>query len=392
MDKPNYPHKPISEVSVLAKTLGISEVMLKSIASKVDTSYTEFDIDSNGKDRHVYEPKFNLKKLQKRINSRIFEQVNFPSYLHGGIRDVNIRRDYVENARLHSKTKVNSLINLDIKSFYDNIKRDKVYNIYKYFFRFTDPVCEILTILTTYKNKVPQGACTSSYLANLVFYNSEYQVVSALRCKGITYTRLLDDVTLSSKKILSETTISNSIKSVISMFTKHGLKQNKKKMKIESIQNKKDGFQVTGLWVGHAEPKTRRDERRYIRLMVYVCEKEYLNSMSTESYHELWNKTSGLVAKLNRLNQSNYKSLRERLGAVLPLYNDSERDKIIRECKSLLKLDSSKPVSYGQLDSINKIYSRLGILARNNTNLSRSWRKKLKSHFRKLPTKKEIWL
>ncbi|CNK69731.1 Uncharacterised protein [Yersinia kristensenii] len=176
------------------------------------------------------------------------------------------------------------------------------------------------------------------------------------------------------------------------MFTKHGLKQNKKKMKIESIQNKKDGFQVTGLWVGHAEPKTRRDERRYIRLMVYVCEKEYPNSMSTESYHELWNKTSGLVAKLNRLNQSNYKSLRERLGAVLPLYNDSERDKIIRECKSLLKLDSSKPVSYGQLDSINKIYSRLGILARNNTNLSRSWRKKLRSHFRKLPTKKEIWL
>lgn len=392
MDKPYYPHKPISSVEVLAKTLGVSEPALRSIANKAGNSYTEFLIESKGKDRTVYDPKFELKKIQKRINSRLFENVIFPSYLQGGIHDKENRRDYVENAKIHSTEKIKSLINLDIKSFYDNIKTAKVNDIFKYFFKFPDPVCDILTSLTTYKNKVPQGACTSSYLANLVFFNSEYLEVSKLRGKGVTYTRLLDDVTLSSSKQLSDEEIEIYIKSIHGMFKKHGLKFNNKKTKIEHIKSKKEGFRITGLWVGHQLPKTTRNERRYIRLLVRICENEYSKSMYSEGYHELWNKTSGLVAKLNRLNQSNHESLRTRLGLILPLYDDAERDKILRECRNLLKIKATIELKYGHVDSINKAYGKLGILSRNNKLVSRMWRKKLKSHFRKLPTKRDIWL
>lgn len=392
MDKPYYPHKPIASVDALAKTLGVSKPILVSIASKIDSSYTEFVIDSKGKDRTVYDPKFILKKLQKRINSRIFEKVDFPCYLHGGIRDEKQKRDYVENAKAHASKKPKTLINLDIKSFYDNIKHSKVFDVYKYFFKFPDDVCTILTTLTTYRNKVPQGACTSSYLANLVFFNSEYSVVSSLRMKGITYTRLLDDVTLSSSNELTDDEVALYIKSIHSMFSKYGLKFNRNKIKIENIKTKKHGFQVTGLWVGQQTPKTTRDERRYIRLLVRVCENEYSKEMYNENYHSLWNKVSGLVAKLNRLNQSNHKALRERLSAVLPLYDDREKEKLLYECKSLLRLNSGIELKYGHIDSINKVYGKLGILSRNNKTLSRIWRKKLKSHFRKIPTKREIWL
>lgn len=392
MDKPHYPYKPIASVEALAKTLGVSEPILKTIACKVDTSYTEFLIESKGKDRTVYDPKFNLKKIQKRINSRLFEKVVFPQYLHGGIRDAIHKRDYVENAKAHSISGAKTLINLDIKSFYDNIRYQKVHNVFKYFFRFPDAVCDILTSLTTYRNKVPQGACTSSYIANLIFFNSEYLEVSALRRNGVVYTRLLDDVTLSSPRHLSEDEISTYIKSIHGMFTKHGLKFNKKKIKIEHLSSKKDGFQVTGLWVGQRLPKTTRNERRYIRLLVRVCEKEYNKSMYDESYHALWNKVSGLVAKLNRLEQSNHKALRERLSKIMPLYDESDKKKIIRECKSLLKLNPASEIKHGHIDSINKAYGKLGILSRNNKTVSRLWRKRLKSHFRKIPTKREIWL
>ena len=182
------------------------------------------------------------------------------------------------------------------------------------------------------------------------------------------------------------------MKSVHSMFIKHGLKFNKHKKKIEHLSTKELGFQVTGLWVGHVKPKTTRDERRYIRLLVRVCEKESTKSLFSEHYHTLWNKTSGLVAKLNRLEQSNHKALRARLSLILPLYDDNQKEKIVREHKSLLKINPALELKYGQVDSINKMYGKLGVLSRNNKSLSRVLRKKLRAHFRIVPTKKEIWL
>lgn len=392
MDKPYYPHKPISDIPTLAKTLGMNESMLNSISNKVDSSYTRFEIQSKNKPRIVYEPKYNLKRTQKRINSRIFEGVVFPAYLQGGVKDVSNKRDYVENAKIHSQTSPNILINLDIKSFYDNIKRNEVFNIFKYFFKFPDDVSEILTRLTTYNNRVPQGACTSSYIANLVFFNTEYSLVSKFRSRGLSYTRLLDDVTISSSHIVSDDIVSDVIKSTISMFKKYGLKSNNKKKKIERDKHVKGGFQVTGLWIGHAVPKTTKSERRFIRLLVHICQQKYHSSMTDESYHELWNKTSGLVAKLKRLNQSNHEALRDKLTAILPLYDVSEKRKIIYECKRLLKIQPSKVLSYGELDSVNRVFYKLGVLSRNEKGISRLWRKKLKSHFKKLPKKKEVWL
>ena len=391
MDKPYYPHNPISDLPTLAKTLGVNLVMLNVIVDKVDDSYTEFEIPSKNKFRTVYEPKLNLKRIQKRINSRIFESIQFPFYLQGGVKDSIDKRDYVENAKMHSSNNPDTLISLDIKSFYDNIKADKVFNIFKYFFKFPDDVSNTLTKLTTFKNKVPQGACTSSYLANLVFFNSEYTIVSNLRGKGICYSRLLDDVTMSANYSLSEEVVSESIKKVVGMFKQYGLKSNNKKKRIENNKNLKGGFQVTGLWVGHKNPKTTKHERRFIRLLVHTCFKKYNESMTSDSYHELWNKTSGLVAKLKRLDQSNHKALREKLAHILPLYDENEKKKIIQECNRVLRIPPSKTLTYGEVDSINKLFYKLGDLSRKEKQLSRMWRKKLKFHFKNIPRKREVW-
>ncbi|AUY25610.1 reverse transcriptase family protein [Mixta calida] len=392
MDKPYYPYKAISSIETLAKTLGIRVNLLSLLVEKSDSSYHEFIVcTKKGKDRTVYEPKPLLKRLQKKINSRIFEKVKYPVYLQGGIKDEINKRDYVENALLHSKNKPKQLIGLDIKSFYDNIKSDKVFDIYKYFFKFPDPVSDALTKLTTFKGKLPQGACTSSYLANLVFFNSEYNLVSYFRNMNITYTRLLDDVTLSSPVKLSEKQIGESIKKVVAMFRKYNLKHNNKKTSIECNRNLKNGFQVTGLWVGHATPKTTRDERRYVRLLVKTCEQKYKNNPYTEEYHELWNKTSGLVAKLKRLNQPSHDTLRNRLSLVLPLYDAVMVSKLMMECKSLLRVKNKIEYSVSEVNHINKTLYKLGILSRNNPGRASIWRKKIIANFKNLPTKRELW-
>ncbi|MGR7120853.1 reverse transcriptase family protein [Klebsiella aerogenes] len=391
MDKPYYPFRPISSIPTLAKTLGIHEVLLVNLSNKIDDSYTEFLINVKGKDRTVYEPKHELKRLQKRINHRIFEKVQYPGYLQGGIKDNNNKRDYVENANIHCEHKPNIIISIDIRSFYDNIKSNFVFLIYKNFFHFPDEVANILTKLTTFRNKVPQGACTSSYLANLIFFNSEYSLVSSFRNNSITYTRLLDDVTLSSSKALSESQITASIKEVIGMFNKYNLKHNNKKTKVETQKNSKDSFKITGLWVGHSKPKATRKERRYIRLLVKICENKANTDIYSEEYHAFWNKTSGLVAKLTRLDQSNHKDLRERLNAILPLYDDKSKNKVIRECKIILRYNNKVSLSIGQVDTVNKLIGKLGILSRNNRALSKIWRTKIRKHFKCMPTKKEIW-
>jgi len=392
MDKPYYPHKAISSVNALAKTLGIRESLLIELSIKSDASYHEFTVcTKKGKDRTVYEPKPLLKRLQKKINSRIFEKVKYPIYLQGGIKDEIIKRDYVENARLHSKSKPSHLIGLDIKSFYDNIKTPKVHDIYKYFFKFPDPVCDVLTKLTTHKGKLPQGACTSSYLANLVFFNSEYSLVSYFRKMGVTYTRLLDDVTLSSPVQLSEHQVGEIIKKVVGLFKKYNLKHNNKKTSIENNKNIKNGFQVTGLWVGHSEPKTTRDERRYIRILVKTCEQKHKSDPYSQEFHELWNKSSGLVAKLKRLGQPSHDSLRARLSVVLPLYDQKMASKLIMECKSLLTIKNKLQYSAGEVSNINKTLYKLGILSRNNPISSSLWRKRIRANFKNLPSKKELW-
>ncbi len=390
MDKPYYPYSAISTIDSLAKCLGVAPRVLRGISDRIEHSYTEFTIESKAKDRTVYEPKFELKRIQKRINHRIFEHVKYPHYLHGGIRDEENKRDYVENALLHSKNPIKTIIGLDVKNFYDNIKKDKVLSIFKHFFSFPDEVSEVLTELTTYKGKVPQGACTSSYLANLVFFNSEYSIVSKFRGLGIYYSRLLDDVTLSSEKELTECEISKVIKDISSLFKKYGLKINNKKTRIEYRNSKECAFEVTGLWVGHSLPKLRRKERRYIRTIVHACEREYGVNPYSENYHELWNKASGLVAKLNRLDQSNHKSLRLRLKSILPLYNEHAKIKVIKDCKSLLKINPDN-LNYGQLKRLNVAYSRLAILSRSYKGDSRYWRRQLRMHFKKHPTNSEVW-
>ncbi|HGF4967074.1 TPA: reverse transcriptase family protein [Vibrio parahaemolyticus] len=387
MDKPYYPHDAIASVEKLALTLGIHPNRLLSIADKADESYTEYELVD--KDRTVFEPKYELKKIQKRINSRIFELVEFPLYLQGGIR-ANVKRDYVENAKIHANA--TTLISLDIKKFYTNIKADKVSAIYKYFFKFPDEVVDILTKLTTYKGKVPQGGCTSSYLANLVFFNSEYRLVSAFRGKGISYSRLLDDVTLSSASNLDSSDCTEAIRKVVGMFTAHDLKLNSKKTKIEYRGKAAKGFEVTGLWVEHKKPKLRRKERRYVRQLVYNCELKYESDKTTPEYHELWNKTSGKVAKLTRLEHSQAKALRKRLRNVLPEYDDYTANKLKHLAYRALQVPKEHHQKIGRVNDFNRLIFKLGVLRRSHPSLAKVLIKKLKVHYKNVPTKKEYWL
>ncbi len=386
--KPYYPYPAISSLQKLAKTLSIEETFLTDIISKVDQSYTDFSITpENKKERTVHEPKYNLKKIQKRINSRILELVQYPLYLNGGIKDPTHPRDYIKNATIHCGQQ--AIINLDIKNFYPNIREEYVYDIFKYLFKFPKEVASALTALTTYKGKVPQGACCSSYIANLVFFNSEYTIESQLTCKGYKYSRLLDDITISSSQEFSETEKTFIISSINALFKKYQLSQNNKKRTIESKSNPNKAFTVTGVWVGNNAPKIRKTEKHLIRHLVYICEQEYKKCPHSDEYHKLWNKASGKVAKLTRLQHKQAKNLRLRLYQVLPIHNEGTKRNLIINVKNLLKVKPRQAKRPGHVAKVNKLLFQIGILARTDKLLAKSLRQQLA--VTKLPTKKELW-
>ncbi|HYE36065.1 reverse transcriptase family protein [Methylocaldum sp.] len=388
MDKPQYFHLPIGSVQVLARTLGTHPDLLCDIARKVDQSYTSFDIPKkNGSFRTVVEPKHELKKLQKRINTRILEHVQYPLYLQGGIKDKNNPRDYIKNASIHGKPEI--VITLDIKNFYTNIQREKVLKIFKLFFNFEPDVANLLTDLTTFNGRVPQGGCCSSYLANLVFFNSEYKLVQSLRRHGWRYSRLLDDITISSLTHVED--IESPIKDIAALCTKYGLKINNKKTKISYRKHGISDLCVTGVWIGHNQPRIQKEERRYIRLLTHICEQKYKEDPYSDDYHKLWNMVSGKVAKLARHNHANAQDYRGRLQDVFPLCDEHNKNSIIREVKTICGKPSQSHYRIGFIKKLNKAYYSLGILSRTDKKLSKSLRKEISEKHPQVPSIKKYW-
>jgi hypothetical protein len=124
---------------------------------------------------------------------------------------------------------------------------------------------------------------------------------------------------------------------------------------------------------------------------VYNCELQHQSMKDTSDYHELWNKSSGLVAKLERLEHSQAKILRARLSVILPCYNDIEIIKTKKLVRKALKVPREYHQKHGHIKIFNKLIYRCGILGRTHKSLSKHLRKQLKSHYQNVPTIREYW-
>jgi len=372
MTKPIFNGTKIASVDSLAAMLGLTKERLEKVILSIPKSYKTFTIHTgkNRKTRILSEPKKHLKYLQKRINKEIFEKVTYPDYLHGGIKE----RDYLSNASVHTGKK--TLISLDISDFYPSISKKDVRGIFKYLMRFSDDVSDTLTELVTIDGEVPQGACCSSYIANLLFHNCEHDIVRDLRGKGFTYTRLLDDITISSEEKIDEKLKTNIINKVSGLIKRHRLDINDKKTKIEHADNPKSEMHVTGLWVKHKKPKLDKENRRYIRYLVFICVKQAEYDRVSAEYHELWNRASGKVAQLARIGHKQSKELRDDLSKILPLYDDYKIKKITMLARNYM-INFTIPVSDEQKKKINRLIYDLDIVARTN-------------HAKATPLKKEL--
>jgi len=373
MNKPKFNGTPVASLESLAAMLGIDRKRLDWMIQSVSKSYKQFKIETgkNKKERQIFEPKKTLKGIQKKINKEIFENIEYPDYLHGAL----IGRDYISNASEHTKKK--TVICLDITNFYPGISKKDVTLIFQNLMRFSPDVSQALTELVTLDGKVPQGSCCSSYIANLLFFNSEYNVVSRIRAMGLSYTRLLDDITISSDEDLSPKQKTKVIKSIDGMVKQYRLSLNEEKTTIEHTKDTTSKLNVTGLWVKHGIPKLTKENRRYIRYLVYICKKESVHAKHTKEYHDLWNRCSGKVAQMSRLGHVQANDLRIILSDILPIYDEYKIGKLKLLATHYLN-NFSHPLDEDQIRKVDRIIYDFDIVGRTNKIIAKKYRNELR--------------
>jgi RNA-directed DNA polymerase len=194
----------IKSTKYLAYTLKVDFKEIDSIIKSMDNHYREKIIikldkfgkpklDKNGSPKQrIINPSINrLKIIQKRIQKNILLKIELPNYAFGAVKG----KDNVDNAKQHQGKKYK--FTTDLKDFFPSITNKVVYEMFVKQ-GFSHQVSSILTKLTTFKGKIPQGAPTSSTLANLVFMKTGDLLFEYAQQNNMTFTSFVDDMTFSS--------------------------------------------------------------------------------------------------------------------------------------------------------------------------------------------------
>ncbi|MEI7298185.1 reverse transcriptase family protein [Paraburkholderia tropica] len=232
-------------MGALARTLQLAEPQLIQLARNASRMYRKVPIPKkDGTTRYTWDAQKQLKDVHGLINSRIFYRTTFPLFLQGGIRDPLYPRDYVRNADIH--VDASSLVTLDIADFFPSTNDSTVMDIWTTFFRFPPVVAKLLTMLTTKDGFLPQGARTSSYLANLAFFRDEHDLVARLEKQGWRYSRLVDDITISKQRRASDDELTQVNATLFAFVNRHGysVKRSKHDVKRRNAQMSVNGLVV----------------------------------------------------------------------------------------------------------------------------------------------------
>lgn len=311
-NRPFYKNGPILTTAKLADVLGVSEAQLLLLTANSSQLYrlAKQEKKEDGSIRQTYDAFTELKSVQQRIKSRILSRAYYPPYLQGSLKSDTVERGYVANAKLHSAARI--IISEDIANFFPSIRSELVYLMWSGLFRFSNEVSACLTGLTTKDGCVPQGAKTSSYIANLIFWGSEWRLVDYLSRRGLKYTRYVDDITISSKSDLSGKTISEAIRRLYGMLKKYGLRPKRSK---HAVYLSGDRMVVNKLVV-NVRPNLTSGKRSSLRSAVRECELLSLKDRTSENFISSYRSACVRVGQLKRLDANEAKRLKARLNQI----------------------------------------------------------------------------
>lgn len=216
----------------LERLLGLSRNYIRAAAASVGGNYSPFEKLSKprpfqrkpapSKRRRIDNPSTGLKRVQSLIAERLLQPLCLPSHICGGIRGKKV----LDNVALHKNSRV--LVKIDIKRFFPSITNKHVYAVWSELLNCSPEISGLLTRLTTFERHLPQGAPTSTMLANLVLYSCDGAIRDECTRWNIQYSSWIDDLAFSSNDPRPV------IKVVVRVLRQHGFRVSRKKLEIAS--------------------------------------------------------------------------------------------------------------------------------------------------------------
>lgn len=302
---------PISKLTSLAHYLRVDPVILISVAEDVDQHWRPGKQikKPDGSVRVTNSCTPELKRIHKAINREILGKVKYPDYLFGALKNNSdgTGRGHMANAKLHQGKRF--LISADIAGFFPSVNSNAIRSIWQGFFPFAPEVAEILTRLTSYKGELPQGWGCSSYLAQLVFWDCEYELFNDFGERGIIYSRYIDDFTLSTNRTLPNPELDGVFQELSLLCLKKGTRLKGQKCKVEARNRTQN---VNKLSVHTPQIKLAKVYRKNLRARVHQFghNKTRLNE---EEYKKELQSIRGQVTYLKKFHPKEAVDLLERL-------------------------------------------------------------------------------
>jgi RNA-directed DNA polymerase len=186
----------VSNKRQLAKLLAVAPREIDYVLQRLDRYYKPANVPKrDGSLRMLLVPRGRLKLLQRKIKCHILDRFPFLDCVHGGVKG----RSVVSNALPHVKKAV--VFSVDLKDFFPHVTPERVLRIFRGL-GFGDECASILVKATTWKHQLPQGAPTSTGLANLSLVRADWRLRRLAQIQRFSYTRYVDDLTLSGESRL----------------------------------------------------------------------------------------------------------------------------------------------------------------------------------------------
>lgn len=173
------------------KMIKIIQFMLTHNRLPKELGYRHFTKPKkDGTERLLTEPSPLLKAIQHDI---LKNRLN-TAQIHSSAIGFRKGKSIADHVWAHAGAAV--IITADIEDFFPNTDKNRVYDFWRGVYDDED-VARLLTLLTTYKGGLPQGAPTSPMLSNAVNYEMDKQIAKKIALSGGKYTRYGDDMVFS---------------------------------------------------------------------------------------------------------------------------------------------------------------------------------------------------
>lgn len=258
--------KKLKDLKDVAAFLDCKAKFLSYLLFFEKEKYSTFEVPKkSGGVRTIYAPNKKLKAIQKKLSdilyechSEIYPKHKFKVISHGFVKKENNNKKEIiygalSNATVHKNK--NNVLNIDLENYFGsfNFGRVRGFFIKNKDFALSEKCATVIAQIACYNNSLPQGSPCSPIIANLITRSLDIKLARFAKKNSATYSRYVDDITISTNKKFFPVCIASNEKhnilpgkEIVKILNKSGFSINNNKTRLQYSDSRQE---VTGLVV-----------------------------------------------------------------------------------------------------------------------------------------------